>query len=194
MKPLVLILSLVTLSACGGGSPAPELYKLTAHAPEMKRCKSGASIKIYEPMVAPGLDNPRIAVIDRPQHQTFYKGVRWNASAGRVVQNFFVDTFERSGMFATVTTDDSTTRTGWLMETQLREFHVDQSAGAPQVVVRLTASLVQAGSRNVVATLPLESSMDVTGRDTAGIIEAFNTQMVTLSEQMLSTFRSKLGC
>lgn len=190
MRYALLALPLVMLTACGGGQPAPELYGLKARPPEVRSCKRGGGIKIYEPQVAPGLDNPRIAVIDRPQHQTFYNGVRWNAPAGRVVQNYLVDTFEQSGRFGTVTTDEATTRTPYILETQLRAFHVDQSQGAPFVAVRMTASLVETSGRRTLKTIPLSGTADVSGQKIDGIVASFNEVMAALSAQLLQD----MGC
>lgn len=194
MKYIVAGLMLLTLSACGGGRAAPQLYTITATTPVVKGCANGPSIKLFEPQVAPGLESPRIVVVDRPQHQTFYNGVRWNAPAGRMLQNALVDAFERSGMFSLVTTDDSGTRTDWLVETQLRDFQVDKSGVSPKVVVRLTASLIRANNRQVVMSLPLESSADVSGRNIEGIIDTFNSQMGLITQEMLVRFRTRTGC
>lgn len=193
MKYTALVLLLVTLSACGG-SAAPETYTLRAQTPEVKACTRGTSIKLYAPQTAPGLETARIVVIDRPQHQTFYSGVRWSAPVGLLVQGVMVDAFERSGVFSLVTTDDSSSRTAWVLETQLRDFHVDQSAGTAKAKIRLTVSLLRSAGREPMLSLPLESSVDVTGRSMEAVAGVFNDELNGLIQQALQQFRDRIGC
>lgn len=190
----VTLLSLLILAACGGNSTSPQLYTLKPNAVQTHACKAGSTIRIYEAQAAPGLDTPRIVVVDSPQHQTFYNGVRWTAPAGRLIQNYLIDSFEQSGMFATVTSDDSTTRSQWLLETQLRAFHVDQSSGSPRTVVRMTLSFADASTKRVVMTLPLTSHEEVAGKPIEAIIASFERQMAQLSAQALERFRKRVGC
>ncbi len=194
MKKLIPVAMLLTLAACGGGQKAPDIYTLAPHTAEGLSCSKGSSIKIYEPSVAPGLDNPRIAVRNTPTQLTFYKGVRWNAQAGRVVQHFLADSFERSGMFSTVTTDEASNRTRWILETQLRDLVVDQSQGGRIAHVRLTATVIDSVTRNTVLTLPLESQEDVTGMKLAGIVESFSRQLGSMSHEIQSELRRRVGC
>ena len=127
------LLAAVFLIAACTSKPAPELYALTAEAPAVAPCRATTGIVVQEPIPAPGLDSTRIAVIDRPNHQTFYKDVRWNAPASVVVQHYLAESFERSGMFKEVLTDDTGADVPLMLESQLRAFAVDQSYGAPRV-------------------------------------------------------------
>lgn len=188
------LMSLLLLAACGGNSASPQLYTLKPSTVQARVCNAGSTIRIYEAQSAPGLDTPRIVVIDAPQHQTFYNGVRWTAPAGRLVQSYLMESFEQSGMFATVTSDDSATRSRWLLETQLRAFHVDQTSASPRTVVRMTLSFADASTKRVVLTVPVSSSEDVTGQPINAIIASFERQMAQLSAQALERFRKHSGC
>lgn len=193
MKYTALALLLITLSACGG-SAAPEIYTLRATTPDVKTCTRGPGIKLYVPQTAPGLESARIVVIDRPRHQTFYNGVRWSAPVGLLVQNVMVDASERSGMFSLVTTDDSSSRTAWVLETQIRDFHVDLSDATPRAKIRLTVSFLRATGREPVLSLPLESTINVTGQGMEGVVAVFNDELNGLIEQALQQFRARIGC
>lgn len=194
-RALTTIGLLLMLSACGAGSkPAPKLYGLRAAQPEIAACKSGSSIKIYEPVVSPHLDSQRIVVLDRGNKQTFYRGVRWTAPTGRMVQLYLADTFERSGIFKTVLTDDSASKTKWILESQLRDFAIDQSLGEAELNIRLTAVLVNAETRQPVLTVPLEARRPLGNRPLAGMIEEFNSAMAELSNDLLKALRGRTGC
>lgn len=189
------VLGLVFLLAACGGNPAPEKYTLQAALGETTAvCRSGASIKINEPSSGPGLDSAHIAVIDRPGHLTFYRGVAWSAQASAVVQAYLADAFEGSGHFATVSTDADTVPADWRVESQLKDFEIDQTGGTPMVKIRLSATLVRASDRKAVLSLPLESQTDATGQSIDGIVQLFNGQLGDLSQQMLQQFARKIGC
>ena len=187
-------LALLMLTACGGSRPAPELYTLQATPPAVEACRAGSTIKIVEPVAGAGLDSPRIAVMERGGKQTFYRGVRWNAATTRMLQLYLADTFEQSGMFATVLTDDSTSRARYLLETQLRDFHIDQSQGVPVVRIRLSANLVDAASRRPLLSVPLAAERGVSGQNMQGIVQVFNEEMAALSTDLLARLRGRIGC
>lgn len=193
MKQLFALALVTVLAACGGGRSAPEVYTLQAEAPQVDSCRVPSSIKIYEPNAAPGLDSPRMVVIDRPQHQTFYQGVAWSAPAPRVVQAYLADAFERSGMFRSVSTDNDTVKSQWIVETRLRKFNVDLSAGE-KAVTRMTVTLMRSGDRQPLLSLPLESERSIAGKNTEQIVQTFNDQLGELTQEMLQQFRSKIGC
>lgn len=190
MKPFALTL-LFLLAACGSSTSAPQHYGLQAEDPAIAPCAHPASIKIVEPVAGPGLDNARVAVMQPGNRQTYYSHVRWNASSTRMLQHYLADTFERSGLFSTVTTDDATTKVRWLLESQLRQFAVDQSAGGKHAVVHLTATLVDATSHEPVLSRPLHASRDVAGRDMQAIAGIFNEEMNSLSLTLLKTLRQQ---
>ncbi len=189
MKKFLLCLPLL-LTACGG-SDAPQLYRLASDAPaSATTCSRGPSITIHEPIAAPGLDSAHIIVLTGDGRQSFYNDIRWNAAAPSVVQHYLAERFEQSGRFALVTTDDASAHTGWLLQTQLRDFEVNQATEKLQI--NLTASLVNAATRQPVMSLPLSAEADISGKDTGEIVAAFNAQMAQLSDQMLQSFAGKI--
>lgn len=196
MKQLpLMILCIAVLTACGSGRGAAQRYTLSPddgfHAPS---CRTGGAIKIVEPTPAPGLEGFRIVVIDRPNHQTHYRGVAWNATAPHLVQGYLTEAFERSGMFSHVGTDTDGIRTPWLLETRLRGLHVDQSSGRPEIVIRLTATLTDAASRRPVASMPFERRSDASGLSIEAIIARFNQQMADITTELLERLRKPLHC
>jgi cholesterol transport system auxiliary component len=191
MKRLIGYSVLVLLTACGG-QPAPDLYTLrAADSSESAACVSRSTIRIGEPVTGPGLDSAHI-VVDAGGKQTFYRGVRWNAPTAPMLQHYLADAFEGSQLFATVTTEDSTIHTQWELESELRAFEVDQSSGTPQVVIRLTATLVDTATHTPVLSIPLQSRQDVGGQNMAGIAQSFNDQMDTLTARLLQKIRPRL--
>ncbi len=198
MKPsLIGLAACFLLAACGGGSrSAPQLYALQPgeiHAPSCRAPHAG--IKIYEPNAAPGLESFRVMVIDRPNHQTQYRGVGWNTTLPRAVQAFFTEAFETSGMFRYVSTDSDSIKAPWILETRLRGLHVDQSTGGrSEAVVQLTFTLMRAGERTPVMTVPLTRRDDVSGLNMDGIVGVFNRQLGDMASEVLQKMRRHTGC
>lgn len=196
MNRTLSLFCLCLLPACGGGQPAPELYTLQAEAPTVATCHApSGTIKLHEPIAAPGLESAHIVVIDRPNHQTFYRGVRWNGSAPEVVQHYLADSFEQSGLFKSVATDTGSARAQWVLESQLHRFQIDQSGGTRKIDIRLTAQLIEQATHRTLLTMPLAVQQDVSGQSLDGIVAAFNRSMAELSTQMLTRMHQRLpGC
>jgi cholesterol transport system auxiliary component len=188
-----LLAALLLLTACGGGKSAPELYRISSEHVAPAACHSRASVKLYEPKAGPGLDSARIAVFDGPQHQTFYSNVRWSSPAPIMVQHYLADRVEQSGLFASVMTDEAIARPQWLLESQLREFAVDQQT--QQVRVRLSAHLVRAADRQTVLSMKLDAQESIAGQSMPGIAAAFNRGMDRVADELLQQVAAKLpGC
>jgi cholesterol transport system auxiliary component len=190
-KEFAAIALLLLLTACGGGSKAPERYTLTA-TPVTAGCRSAASIKIYEPDAAPGLDSWRIVVIDKPNHMTRYKGIAWAANTTRLVQQYLADSLEQSGLFASVSSDADTLPATYQLESKLRAFQVDLTGGKPRVLVRLSATLTQ--DDVAVKTMNFTRQADASGADMQRIVAIFGEQMHSISQEMAAKLAKNTGC
>ncbi len=187
----------VALTACGlgGNRKAPERYSLTAQAAEGSSCRAATSIKFHTPNAAPGIDSWHIVVMDSPNHITFYQGVAWSATAVRQVQNFLTDSFEQSGMFATVSTDLDTLPTDYEVETELREFHVDLTEAEPSVRIRLTANVTRADGTRILKSVTLTRVAPIGGANMQGIVAIFNEQMQSIAAALQTEIGNAIpGC
>lgn len=182
---------LFALTACGGGSDAPELYTLRAPVESMNYCRNaGKSIAVTEPVAAPGLDSSRMVVREAAHHQTFYQGVRWNAPVPQVLQHYMVERLQNSGLFTSATTEDSAMRQAWLLEMQLHEFSVDKTAA--RAVIRLTISIVNTAERTPLFTDNFQFSEPIDGQSIDQIVATFNRGLDRISTDMLNRIRAKL--
>lgn len=194
-RGIIACTALVLLAGCGGGRSAPERYAITPMAVEAPRQCPAVSLKIYEPIAAPGLDTWRIAVLDRPNHLTYYKAVSWSATAARTVQHALADMLGQSGAFANISTDLDTVPAAYHIESELAEFNTDLSGPEPVVRTRLTATLLQAGSNRLLATIPLVREDAIEGRSMQQIADLFAAQLHSMSEELIARAGDKIpGC
>ena len=196
MKSRHSLAAALLLAACGGGTPAPTLYHLgdTSAAGGVLSCHAPSSIAVSEALAAPGLDSARMVVHAPGGVQTYYSNVRWSATAPVMVQHYFADALERSGAFAAVSTDDASADSRWLLETQLRDFEIDQSSGQPVVRLRITAMLVERTSHRTVKTVRLETERPAAGADIQEIVRLFDDGLQALSMDLLQALAPALGC
>lgn len=183
------------LASCGGGKAAADKYSLIARSVEATACRGNVSIKFHTPNAAPGIDNARIAVLDRPNHLTFYQGVGWSTSTPRLVQHFLADAFEQSGMFASVSTDMDMVPADYEVESDLRAFHVDAADGAPRVRIRLTATVSRADGARPVKTVRLNRDAPIDDAGIEEIVAIFAEQMQDAAQELQQQLAAGIaGC
>lgn len=174
--------SLLLLSACGSSEPAPTLYRLQPAEFQAETVRKGA-LSVREPVAAPGLDTARIVAIGADGTQTFYEGVRWSANAPMLLQHYLANSLEYAGAFSPVMTDETAANPTWLLEIRLQDFEIDHRRGS-QLVIRMSAILIDARTHYAVRTIPLSATRNVAGLSMGGIVQAFNEELDGLSAQL----------
>jgi cholesterol transport system auxiliary component len=174
--------ALLSLTACAS-QPPTQHYTLSAEAHSVQ-CAHPPILKVVQPRTAPGLDSSRIAVADAPNHLTYYTGAAWAAPLPHTAQHFLVDALQKTGAFRAVLADTDPALAPWLLLTDIAEFTVDQQQ-ANTVRLRLTATLVRAKDRQILATIPIERS-SAAGGHLEDLIAQFN-QVMNEAVQAIAT-------
>ncbi|MFM9890949.1 MAG: ABC-type transport auxiliary lipoprotein family protein [Rickettsiales bacterium] len=182
---------LLLLAACTAAG-APDYYRLQPENITAATCKRAASIEVAQPSVAPGLDSAHIAVIDRPQHVSFYQDVAWTANLPAVLQSYFVDAMEQSHAFAGVMAEGDAGPAAYRLDIAVRNFEVDQSGQGRRLRVRFSAVLRQGGQ--AVLRKSLDAEEDVSAMNIEGIAQQFNRSLDGLTQQLLQTMQRKVRC
>ena len=174
------------LAGCGGSSPS-QLYTLMPDSTPTPTlyCRTPVGIKLLEPSVLPGLESNHIVVIDRPNHQTYYRGVAWNTTAPHAVQAYVMEAFERSKLFSNVSTDTDSASAPWVLETRLRGLAVDQTGAHPEAVTKISMTLIRASDHKPVVSEVFERHDDASGLNMDAIVAVFNRQLGSISQEML---------
>lgn len=175
MKHLALSATLL-LTACGIGD-RPQIVTYMVNTPaklETSSCKSKLALQVLEPSTSPGLDSVRIPVMKGEQQLDYYSGVKWAAPAPVMMQSVLVNSFEKSGVFTSVSTESEVVHNDLQLTTDIRDFQVTDTQKG-HIQIRLVSKLVNMDSRKVLATIPVEKSLTPKAYKMEEIVAAFNS-------------------
>jgi cholesterol transport system auxiliary component len=147
------------------------------------------SLRVIHPLAAPGLDSPRILLIQADHRMNFYAGSRWPAAVPDMVGALTIDTLRGSGAWASVEDPASPFPSDYLLQIAVRRFEADYTAGgaAPVVYVQLDCTVGRREGREVVATFTAAGSAPAAANRLAEVIAAFEQSageaLTSLSQQ-----------
>lgn len=177
----------MALCGCVGTTPTPEtLYVLRVEAPPAAAATLPLTLKIAHPEVAPGLESPRVALLQAPHRFTYYTGSEWADPLPDMALTFLVDAFERSHAFRAVGRDTDVMKSDLALLTDIRECHVDDSGDIPTVKLRLSAKLVTSIGREVLVSIPVEKTAAAEGKHMSDIVAAFNRVFNEAAKEMIT--------
>ena len=144
------------------------------------------SLRIATPQAARVLDSARIAVLPEGNVITSYQGARWSDRAPRLLRDRLVDAFRTDGRFTAVSSDDTNLHADLQLTGDLGAFQSEYVQGAPVVVIRYDAQLVQGRSQKIVATHRFDIRQPVTGKDVPQVVTAFGQATDQLAAQVIA--------
>jgi cholesterol transport system auxiliary component len=178
MKRLVVIASFA-LSGCGGGilapaGPAPKIYTLSAPATvETSAPAATWQLLIDEPNAILDLNSSRIAIEPEPTRIDYYANVVWADRPPTMLQELLLQTFDRSGRIPAVQRQSGGLRSDFELATDIEDFEVEAAPGETDVHVAVTARLIRARDRAIVASRAFQSRTPVSG-DFDGVVAGFD--------------------
>ncbi len=194
----IMLSSLILLAACAPGANrvAPVVYTIKPESFETEAtgCKTGASLQIAEPVVYPGLDTRRIALLQEGKKFDYYNSVRWTAPVGEMLEPVLVEAFEQSGAFKSVTTELDSAVAEFTLLTDIRDYQVVRQNPA-EVKIRLVSKLLDSRTRNVLVTIPAETTLQPDENKMDSIVETFNRGSAELASQIVAkSLNAIAGC
>jgi cholesterol transport system auxiliary component len=127
-----------------------------------------------EPPVAPdALAGTRVATRETDGSYGVLKSARWSERAPELVQTALVRTFEDSGRLRGVARANSALRSNYVLLTELRAFEADYRKGGAEARIALSAKLVRADQREVLAARVFEQSVAAQGSGARAVATAF---------------------
>lgn len=150
------VLSLL-LVGCSGFSlieqqPAPSLFDLKSPSVSEGGEKVDWQLIVEEPDSVRALGTNRITLMRPGNEIQYYKGARWADRGPRLLQARLIEVLEDSGRIISVGRETSGINADYRLKTELRDFHADHTgSGAPKIVITLSAKLLEAKTRHIVA-------------------------------------------
>ncbi|PKM09609.1 MAG: ABC transporter [Gammaproteobacteria bacterium HGW-Gammaproteobacteria-5] len=142
---------------------------------------------IDRPLSDPALDSPRIAVRPRANELQSYAGARWTAAAPDIVETALLRRFQDSGRIVAVGRARDALRADYLLQLDLRAFEsvYDGESGAPHVHIALYATVLDAGSRNVITGRLFVRDSAASDEAVPAIVDAFGVALSALSTEIV---------
>ena len=202
--PRVRAVTLLCAALCGGctglhSSAQPEqTYYLRAQPTAGAAPPAGvtASLRLARPLAAPGLDSPRIVLVQADHRMSFYAASRWPAPLPDVIEALAVETLRGSGVWATVEDSASPFPADYLLQIAVRRFEADYSTGgaAPVVQVVLDCSIGRRAGSDVIATFTTSGSVPAAANRLGAVLAAFeqagSAALAALAQQAAEAVRA----
>jgi cholesterol transport system auxiliary component len=184
-------------------SPVPEqTYFLRAADPPADRAMAAvhASLRVMHPAADPGLDSPRIVLL-QPQHRMgFYAASHWPSALPDLVEALAVETLRGSGAWVAIQDSASPFPSDYLLQITIRRFEADYGTGPaapatlPKVHVVLECTLGRGDGRDVIASYVAEGTATPTANRLTDVVAAFQSAssaaLKTLSERAFEAARA----
>ncbi len=191
MKRLPLLVMLLALGGCSAssllapsGAPA-KLYTLSAPREVSANAPQASwQLLIAMPDAGSELNLPRIAIAPTPARIDYYADVAWADRPPAMLQELLLQCFDKSGRIAAVQRQSGALKADFMLTTDLQDFQVETGSGDAVVHFRITARLVRARDRTIVAARSFESSTPASG-NLDGAITAFDAAIAEVLPQMV---------
>ena len=177
-------LALLALGACSalspGARPPPAFYALEAPpAPAGAVLPSGSNAStrtliINPPQAAAGFDSPRIIYVREPHRLDYFAHSEWVEPPARMLGPLMVAAIERTGAFRAVVLTPGAATGEWRLDTEIIRLQQDFQTTPSRVRFTLRATLVDEGTRRVIAVREFDSSITATSDDPYGGVVAAN--------------------
>jgi cholesterol transport system auxiliary component len=152
------------------------VYVIAAQAPTTSETAALAvDLIVARPSPRPGLDTDRIAVLNADRRLDYYAGGRWGAEADIVVQDLLVESLRNSGRLRTVQGGASAFSADYILQSDLKDFQAEYSAGGGDPVVRVTleCTLGRVKDRRALAVFTAAATTPAANNTLGAVVAAF---------------------
>jgi cholesterol transport system auxiliary component len=179
---LALMAILAGASGCASLLPGPQapaaLYSLDAPTTftGLGPQKLPWTLVVDDPTAGSGLDTDRIAVRETPLRVRYYADARWAEPAPQMARDLIISAFENADRLEGVGQSSVTLNPKYRLSTRLDEFEAvyPDGAKAPEVRVKLDATLVKELGGDVVGSRDFAASRQAASVAVPDVVNAFN--------------------
>jgi cholesterol transport system auxiliary component len=153
----------------------PRLYELTPKSTFDDLPTVPARLSVEVTTATAGLNSARIALRQTPTTLDYYAGANWVDVVPVMVQNLLLESLDNTGKIDVLGREVVGVRADLALLTHVREFQAEyDTAGAPQVRVRLQARLIRLPRRTSIAAVSEESVVRASNTSLPAIVDAFD--------------------
>jgi len=147
-----------------------------------------ASLRVTHPLTSPGLDSPRIMLVQSDHRMNFFAGSRWPSASSDVVESLLVQALRASGAWASVEDTASPFPSDYLLQTSVRRFEADYTSGAaaPVVYVTIDCLIGRGEGRDVIANFSVSASAPASDNRLSEVVAAFEQASGTALNSLAS--------
>lgn len=145
--------------------------------PEIDAVPVQWQLVVSHPLSDPALDSPRIAVRPQPGELQSYRGARWTAPAPDLLETAMVRAFQDSGKIVAVGRTGDALRADYLLQIDMRAFESEYRDGEPMAHIAVYATLLHAGTRQVLAGSLFEQRTTANGEGIPEVVNAFGAAL-----------------
>jgi cholesterol transport system auxiliary component len=191
MRPLRALVpfAILVLAACSvlPKAETPNIYLLPATPlPASTASPTNLALRVAAPSTPRTLEGTRVAVVPETNVITAYKGSRWSDNVPSLLRDRILDAFRDDGRIARLSTDEGNLHADLELGGDLRAFQSEYRDGAPVVVIRYDARLVDARTEYILATRTFTITQPASGKEIPQVIVAFGQASDALSAQMVA--------
>ena len=149
-----------------------QLPALSQAGPEAATARGGEVLRINRPRASPLLDSTRIVVMPQADQLSAYQGVRWSDRAPVLLRDRLVAHLRNGARFKAVLNDDLTAQASLELAGELHGFQIEYRKGRPRAVIRLQATVLRAGNREVLASRAFLAEREMRDTSVDAAVEA----------------------
>ncbi len=184
--------SSLAAAGCTSGllrSQAPPVQQYVLHAAPAAQgaipvAAARPSLRVLQPMPAPGLDTDRIALFRGANRMDYYAASRWGASLPEVVGSLGVEILRDTGAWSTVVDSRTLFNADYQLQVSIGRFEADYTGGggsgaavrdavAPVASVSLQCLLTRRADGSVVASFTAAAQQQAAENRMGSVVAAF---------------------
>ena len=143
------------------------------------------SLRISRPIGGVQLSGQRIVVVPEDNRVSVYKGANWSDPAPVLLRDRILEAFRVDARIAALSSDEQRLHADYELVSELQAFQSEYRDGAPEVVLRLDAHLVQREGRRILASRVFASRLRPASAELTQVVASFGQASSAVASEMV---------
>jgi len=195
---------LLAVAGCSGGlqsnSSAEQIYVMRpTNGPNTALQPLDVVLRVGRPQAQPGLDTPRIVLIQSDRRMSHFQGSRWPEDVPEMLEALTVETFRNTNALRGVQDSLSPFAGDYFLQLSVRRFEADYSRGgvAPEVRIVLDCTVGARRGRETLVSFVAEGTAPAADNRLGAVVAAFetatNTALATVTQRTFDIMRETIA-